>query len=84
MGFIRTVFFLAWLASGFVILAGFLQLTYFTVNGEFLYVSPASAMNFLEQWAILGFLLDAIVIGLIWKWFVRRKAKKTKEKTISN
>ena len=55
---------------------GILQLAYYTFTGEFLMVQPQPAFDFLERWAVLGFLLDALVIGLIYRWFVRRKASR--------
>ena len=42
-------------------------------------VQPQSGVEFLERWAVVGFLLDALVVGLIYRWFVRRKARRKRQ-----
>tara|TARA_A100001391_G_scaffold40259_3_gene22548 strand:+ start:2096 stop:2344 length:249 start_codon:yes stop_codon:yes gene_type:complete len=79
VGFIRSFFLLVWLAACFILLLGILQLAHFSFTGEFIMVQPQSGVEFLERWAVLGFLLDALVVGLIYRWFVRRKARRKEQ-----
>jgi len=77
--FIRSIFFLLWLAVCFVLVVGIFQLAYFNFTGRFIMVQPQSGVEFLERWAVVGFLLDALVVGLIYRWFVRRKARRKRQ-----
>lgn len=73
---IRGIFFLLWLVVCFILVVGIFQLAYFNFTGDFIMVQPQSGVEFLERWAVLGFLLDALIVGLIYRWFVRRKTKR--------
>ena len=63
----------------FVLVIGiFLLISILQANS--LWFNRNQEWNFLERWALLGFLLDALVVGLIYRWFVRREKNDGKGK----
>lgn len=76
MKVLRRLLFAGWVASCFILLMGILQIAYYSFTGNFLDIQPQEAIEFLERWAILGFIIDALIIGLLFRAFIRWRERK--------
>jgi len=80
---LRKLILIGWLCACFVLLAGIFQIGYYSFTGNFLDIQPQSVINFLERWAILGFLIDALIIGLIFRGFIRWRERKRSDERVN-
>ena len=58
---------------------GLIQISYYVETGNYLMFNPEEVYDLLSVYAPLGFLVDIVVIGLIFRYFVRRQNRKRGE-----
>lgn len=68
----KTAFYLWVFLLVFIIIGIAQQLTYH-YTGSYLTFNP---VEIIEKWGPLGFVVDALLIGLFLRWWVRRKNRK--------
>ena len=79
MNTLRKIAFILWLCLCLFIVIGLLQISYYAETGNYLMFNPEEVYDLLSVYAPLGFLIDIVVIGLIFRYFVRRQNRKREE-----
>ena len=55
---------------------GIIQFSFYSYTGDYLTFNPEEVYDVLEVYGPLGFLIDIVVIGLLFRFFVKRQKRK--------